>query len=87
QFEVARLVRYRDRAMLNVCLRPSYKRVSLGAVCRWRGRYHFNSSAKVAPPRLLELVLLRPGESEGAVAYHKSEKGDQSLYSGEFLAR
>mmetsp|Transcript_37427 Transcript_37427/g.47723 ORF Transcript_37427/g.47723 Transcript_37427/m.47723 type:complete len:693 (+) Transcript_37427:164-2242(+) len=38
-------------------------------------------------PRLLELVLVRPGESEGSMAYQRSELGDQSLYSGEFLTR
>jgi len=33
-------------------------------------------------PRMLELVLVRHGQSEGNVAYRRSLAGDHSLYSG-----
>ena len=36
---------------------------------------------------LLDLILVRHGESEGNVAYRKSAVGDNSLYIGEFLKR
>jgi broad specificity phosphatase PhoE len=32
---------------------------------------------------MLELVLVRHGQSEGNVAYRRSLEGDHSLYSGE----
>lgn len=35
----------------------------------------------------VDLLLVRHGESEGNVAKEKSEKGDHSLYTQEFLAR
>jgi hypothetical protein len=34
------------------------------------------------PPRMLDLVLVRHGESEGNVAYRLSRGGDHSLYQG-----
>ena len=44
--------------------------------------------AEPAPKRrMLELCLVRHGQSEGNVAYAKSVRGDNSLYSGEFLNR
>ena len=45
--------------------------------------YYFPGKA----PRMLELVLVRHGQSEGNVAYRRSMAGDHSLYSGEFLRR
>ncbi|GAB5037901.1 Hypothetical protein NocV09_12100080 [Nannochloropsis oceanica] len=45
--------------------------------------YTFSGKA----PRMLELVLVRHGQSEGNVAYRRSLAGDHSLYSGEFLRR
>ena len=37
--------------------------------------------------RILELALVRHGQSEGNVAYSKSVHGDSSMYSGKFLDR
>ncbi|KAJ1458256.1 histidine phosphatase superfamily [Pelagophyceae sp. CCMP2097] len=42
---------------------------------------------RAAPHRMLELVLVRHGESEGNIAYRRSVQGDTSLYSGKFLTR
>ena len=39
------------------------------------------------PNRLLDLVLLRHGESEGNVARSRSKTGDHSYYAGEFKNR
>ena len=36
---------------------------------------------------MMDLVLVRHGESEGNVAFNRSKAGDHSLYSGEFLRR
>lgn len=37
--------------------------------------------------RMLELALVRHGQSEGNLAYQRSREGDHSLYSGKFLHR
>lgn len=42
----------------------------------------FGAHASVQAPRMLELVLVRHGQSEGNVAYRRSLAGDHSLYSG-----
>lgn len=41
-----------------------------------------NNNNQNKAPRMLELVLVRHGQSEGNVAYRRSLAGDHSLYSG-----
>jgi len=54
-------------------------------------RYHSLADPHFLPKKsqssLREIVIVRAGESEGSLAYRKSELGDLSLYAGEFQMR
>ena len=66
-------------------IRPSYYKKLVAAYTTTTSSNNNNGTTRQA--RVLDLILVRHGESEGNVARQLSLSGDHSLYEGEFLKR
>ena len=64
-------------------IRPSYYKKLVAAYTTTSN----NNNGTTRQARVLDLILVRHGESEGNVARQLSLSGDHSLYEGEFLKR